>query len=118
MQNDGKTEYANSGNTADGEETLYVRGVTAIEENQTEYVGKECSEKIGSEKQPKDDSADDEFIEEKQDTEAYFLPINTILLKRYRIDGVLGQGGFGITYLGWDITLNASVAIKEFFPSG
>ena len=23
MQNDGKTEYANSGNTADGEETLY-----------------------------------------------------------------------------------------------
>lgn len=119
MQNDGKTEYANSGNTADGEETLYVRGGNAIEENQTEYVGKECSEKIDSEKQRKEDSADNEPIEEeKQETEAYFLPINTILLKRYRIDGVLGQGGFGITYLGWDITLNTSVAIKEFFPSG
>ena len=119
MQNDGKTEYANSGNTTDGGETLYVRGGNAIEENQTEYVGKECSEKIDSEKQRKEDSADNEPIEEeKQETEAYFLPINTILLKRYRIDGVLGQGGFGITYLGWDITLNASVAIKEFFPSG
>ena len=37
---------------------------------------------------------------------------------RYSVGKVLGQGGFGITYLGGDTKLNRSVAIKEFFPSG
>ncbi|RJF71283.1 hypothetical protein D3875_06560 [Deinococcus cavernae] len=37
---------------------------------------------------------------------------------RYRIDGVLGQGGFGITYAATQTVLNAPVAIKELFPSG
>ena len=34
----------------------------------------------------------------------------------YRIDNVLGQGAFGITYLGQDVNLNRQVAIKEFLP--
>lgn len=34
----------------------------------------------------------------------------------YRIEKVLGQGGFGITYLATDLNLQRSVAIKEFFP--
>lgn len=34
---------------------------------------------------------------------------------KYRIEGILGQGGFGITYLGWQTRLNRRVAIKEFF---
>ena len=38
-------------------------------------------------------------------------------LKRgdYRILGILGQGGFGITYLALQVKLNRKVAIKEFF---
>lgn len=37
---------------------------------------------------------------------------------KYRIDGVLGQGGFGITYLGEQVYLGRKVAIKEFFMDG
>jgi HAMP domain-containing protein len=36
-------------------------------------------------------------------------------LFEYRIDAVLGQGGFGITYLATDVHLNAKVAGKENF---
>jgi len=34
----------------------------------------------------------------------------------YEINEILGEGGFGITYLAHDINLNHEVAIKEFMP--
>ncbi|MCD8038689.1 MAG: protein phosphatase 2C domain-containing protein [Lachnospiraceae bacterium] len=44
------------------------------------------------------------------------LPSGTILKKRYEISGVLGTGGFGITYRALDRMLDYEVAVKEFFP--
>ena len=38
-------------------------------------------------------------------------------LGEYRIDHVLGSGGFGITYYALDIHLNKPVAIKEYLPN-
>lgn len=44
------------------------------------------------------------------------LQPNTILQGgKYRIERVLGQGGFGITYLATQTSLQRKVAIKEFF---
>ena len=45
------------------------------------------------------------------------LQPGTVLRGQYVIGRALGQGGYGITYLGWDRELERTVAIKEFFPN-
>ena len=37
---------------------------------------------------------------------------------RYRIESVIGIGGFGITYRAYDKKLACTIALKEYFPSG
>ena len=39
------------------------------------------------------------------------------MLSEYRIDKLIGEGGFGLTYLAFDTNLDKSVAIKEYMPS-
>lgn len=48
------------------------------------------------------------------------LPADTILGQdsdQYKIDTVLGPGGFGVTYLARSLRLDREVAIKEYFPA-
>jgi len=47
---------------------------------------------------------------------AYLKP-GAVLRDRYIVGIALGQGGFGITYIGYDKVLNTRVAIKEYYPS-
>ena len=44
------------------------------------------------------------------------LQVGTVLNEKYRVVKVLGDGGFGITYLVWDLNMKVQAAIKEYFP--
>jgi serine/threonine protein kinase len=46
------------------------------------------------------------------------LPPGTMLDEIYFVGRVLGKGGFGLTYLGFDRVRKQKVAIKEYFPEG
>ena len=48
----------------------------------------------------------------------HLQPNTTLQGGKYRIERVLGQGGFGITYLAIQVSLNRKVAIKELFIGG
>ena len=51
-------------------------------------------------------------------TPVHQLPAGTALNNKYEIIRTLGEGGFGITYLGHNKVLDIPVAIKEYFPQG
>src|SRR5947209_7551804 len=46
------------------------------------------------------------------------VPSGTILHRRYRIERVLGSGGFGHVYLALDLNTNQQYALKEYFVTG
>ena len=49
--------------------------------------------------------------------ETIHLEPGTMLNDQYIVGRVLGYGGFGVTYIGWDEKLKQKVAIKEYLPS-
>lgn len=59
------------------------------------------------------------YQDKRYESPSYCLPPHTYLKQGdYLVGRVLGQGGFGITYLGFDTNLLCPVAIKEYFPAG
>lgn len=44
------------------------------------------------------------------------FPAGAVIAQRYRIDGVLAEGGMGIVYKGWHLTLDQPIAIKVVRP--
>lgn len=58
------------------------------------------------------------FDESLWEVMPHHLRPGTVLAGKYMFGKAIGEGGFGITYIGIDLNLNLRVAIKEYFPSG
>jgi len=56
------------------------------------------------------------YDERKYKLHPLYLKAKTVLKEQYVIGKILGQGGFGVTYLGFDLWLQKKVAIKEYLP--
>lgn len=52
------------------------------------------------------------------DVPSHHLAPGTILNNKFMVGAALGEGGFGITYIGRDTKLDMKVAIKEYYPNG
>lgn len=58
------------------------------------------------------------FDASKTSVPPHHLEPCTILAGKYLVGMAIGEGGFGITYIGMDLNLEMRVAIKEYYPHG
>ena len=56
------------------------------------------------------------YVDGTAPKEAYHLIPGTVIEGRYIVGKVIGNGGFGVTYIGYDPVLNQKIAIKEYLP--
>jgi len=56
------------------------------------------------------------WYKDRASTDVLYLRPGTVVKSPYQVAQVLGHGGFGITYLGFDANLQIKVAIKEYLP--
>lgn len=57
------------------------------------------------------------YIEGTAPKEAYHLMPGSVLEDKYIVGRAIGYGGFGVTYIGYNTSLEQKVAIKEYLPS-
>ena len=57
------------------------------------------------------------FDKESCKKEVGTLPPGSVLSGKYIVGRIMGKGGFGITYLAYDISREKKVALKEYYPS-
>lgn len=58
------------------------------------------------------------FCGQEQISDPTTLASGSVLQGRYAVGRVIGKGGFGITYLAYDIKHEEKIAIKEYYPYG
>lgn len=56
------------------------------------------------------------YTNKRRDGSGLFLQRGTELNSRFIIGGVIGNGGFGVTYMAYDLKNEKKIAIKEYFP--
>ncbi len=56
------------------------------------------------------------YVEGTGPKEAYHLSPGTVLQGKYIVGKVIGYGGFGVTYIGYNAILDQKIAIKEYLP--
>ena len=57
------------------------------------------------------------YVKDTPARETYHLSPGAILQGKYIVGKVLGYGGFGVTYVGYDAQLDRKIAIKEYLPT-
>lgn len=56
------------------------------------------------------------FSEKSYVPERNVLPCGTVLMGSFVVGSVIGKGGFGITYMAYDVKSGKVIAVKEYFP--
>lgn len=57
------------------------------------------------------------YNSESSAQEPYHLTPGTVIGGKYIVGKAIGYGGFSVTYIGYDYSIDKKVAIKEYMPS-